>query len=357
MSTVMSPVLKRSADQDEAWRCFIRWVNTGKSQEFRLGGLAGTGKTTLIKSMRDQMGSCEVITPTAKAADVLNKKGVPAKTSHSLLCNFEHETTDASGRTVPIFSDKNVKRDFLIVDEASMITSEMRLKILRCAKRVVWVGDYGQLPPVDPDGTGECVVKESMLDAKLTIQHRHSDALKIVEFANFLRDGNSPKKWLANSDQVIVDPPGIDGIEIVKHVIAENLWPVICYTNSFITGFNRCVRKIQGITAELEPGLKLVCTYNSFRHNVCNGEMFTVAHVARNNIITECGRRFPVTFDKQDKSSVLVQDGYAVTCHKAQGSEWPRIAVIEDRTTSPEWRYTAATRAQSHVTYFTNNEE
>lgn len=357
MSSVTIPNLKRSPDQDEAWRRFLCWVNTSNSQEFRLGGLAGTGKTTLIKSMRDQMGSCEVITPTAKAADVLSKKGVPAKTSHSLLCNFEHETTDANGRTVPVFSDKNVKRDFLIVDEASMITGEMRSKILRCAKRIVWVGDYGQLPPVEPDGTGECVVSESFLDAKLTIQHRHSDALKIVEFANFLRDGNSPKQWSANSNQVVVDPSGIDGIKIVDYVLSENLWPVICYTNAFIASFNNLVRKALGITKTLEPGLKLVCTYNNFRHNVCNGEMFTVKRVEGNVIITECRRRFPVTFDRKDRSSVFVQDGYAVTCHKAQGSEWPRIAVIEDIAASPEWRYTAATRAQSHVAYFTNDGE
>ena len=357
MSTATAQQFKRSRDQDEAWRIFLKWVNTSKSQEFRLGGLAGTGKTTLIKSMRDQMGSCEVITPTAKAADVLNKKGVPAKTSHSLLCNFEFETTDDNGRTVPVFSDKDVRRDFLIVDEASMITSEMRAKILRCAKRVVWVGDYGQLPPVDPNGTGECVVHESLLDAKLTEQHRHSDSLKIVDFANFLRDGHNPKDWSKNSEQVCVDPEGIDGVDIVKYVLSENLWPVICYTNAFIAGFNRCVRKLQGITSEIEPGLKLVCSYNSFRHNVCNGEMFTVAEVTGNRIVTECGRRFPVTFDKKDKSSVLVQDGYAVTCHKAQGSEWPRIAVIEDQSTSPEWRYTAVTRAQSFVCYFTNDEE
>ena len=348
--------MARSEDQEEAWRKFLKWVNTEKSQEFRLGGLAGTGKTTLIKSMRAQMGSCEVITPTAKAADVLNKKGVPAKTSHSLLCNFEHETTDDKGRLVPVFSDKRVKRDFLIVDEASMITSDMRSKILRCAKRVVWVGDYGQLPPVEPDGRGGCVVDEAMLDAKLTMQHRHSDALRIVEFANFLRDGNDPKKWTRNSDQVCVNPEGINGLQIVEYIISETLWPVICYTNAFIKSFNDCVRRIQNFGTGIQPGLKIVCCRNNFIYDICNGEMFTVESVAGDRVRTECGKSFPVSFNSKDRSSVYVQDGYAVTCHKAQGSEWPRIAVIEDKKTSPKWRYTAATRAQSFVCYFTNDE-
>jgi exodeoxyribonuclease-5 len=348
--------IKRSEDQEEAWKKFIKWVNTEQTQEFRLGGLAGTGKTTLIKSMRDQMGSCEVITPTAKAADVLNKKGVPAKTSHSLLCNFEHETTDDKGRVVPVFSDKRIKRDFLIVDEASMITSEMRSKILRCANRVVWVGDYGQLPPVEFNGSGQCVVDENLLDAKLTMQHRHSGALKIAEFANYLRDGKDPKKWDKNSEQVCVDPDGVEGTYIVEFCVYNNLWPVICYTNSFIQSFNSLVRRVNGISSGFGKGLKIVCCRNNFIHGICNGEMFTVDSVSGNRIKTECGKSFPASFSSKDRSSVYVQDGYAVTCHKAQGSEWPKIAVIEDIPASPKWRYTAATRAQSFVCYFTNDE-
>ena len=148
-------MFKRSEDQEAAYRKFLQWMASRSSQEFRLGGLAGTGKTTLVKAMQEQMNNCDVIAPTAKAAEVLNRKGVSASTCHSLLCRFEHEEQGADGKLKPVFSDKKVTKDFLIVDESSMITSDMRKKILRCANRVVWVGDYGQLPPVDPDGTGE----------------------------------------------------------------------------------------------------------------------------------------------------------------------------------------------------------
>jgi len=333
---------------------FIRWMNTSSSQEFRLGGLAGTGKTTLIKSMRQNMGSCEVIAPTAKAADVLSKKGVPARTAHSLLCNFEHETIDDKGRLVPVFSDKRVKRDFLIVDEASMITSDMREKILRCANRVVWVGDYGQLPPVESSGSGISVVDESLLDAKLTTQHRHSESHGIIDFANHLRGGGKPTAWRQESDEVVVDPPCSDAKAIVDYVLQNELWPVICYTNAFIAAFNACVREKMGISKPVQPGLKIVCIANNYSHGINNGEMFTVQEVQGNYITTDCGRRFPVTFNRTNKRDVLICDGYAVTCHKAQGSEWPRIAVIEDITACSRWRYTAVTRAKSFVAYFTN---
>ncbi len=347
---------KRSEDQEAAWKAFTRWMAIGRGQEFRLGGLAGTGKTTMVKAIRESMNNCEVITPTAKAAEVLNRKGVPAKTSHALFCRFEHETTDEKGRVQPVFSDKKHDVQFLIVDESSMITSEMRARILRYSNRVVWVGDYGQLPPVDPDGDGSRVMDEDSLDAKLTEVHR-TDDMNILEFALFLRGGGNPKKYVSTSDSVRVDPPGIDGgPQIVDYVLRHNIWPVICYTNRFIDGFNLAIRKAMQITKEIEPGLKIVCTKNNRNYQIANGQMFTVRRIVRDNRIeTECGLKFPVSFEKQDWNSVTIADGYAVTCHKAQGSEWPKIAVCEDRKTSPQWRYTAATRVQKSLTFFTND--
>jgi exodeoxyribonuclease-5 len=351
-------VFKRSEDQEQAYRKFLQWMASGASQEFRLGGLAGTGKTTLVKAMQEQMSNCDVIAPTAKAAEVLNRKGVAASTCHSLLCRFEHEEQGADGKLKPVFSDKKVTKDFIIVDESSMITSEMRRKILRCANRVVWVGDYGQLPPVDPDGTGESVMSEESLDAKLTTQHRHTGSADLIDFANFLRAGNHPRKWKSVSEQVYVDPAGVQTFnDVVDYVLNNKLWPVICYRNAFISGFNHRVRHVLGFKKQIEIGLRIVCTYNSYQHGIANGEMFTVAKFDGSKITTECGKRFPVTFDPAERSSVRVQDGYAVTCHKSQGSEWPQIAVIEDIAASPQWRYTAATRAQKHVTYITNDDE
>jgi exodeoxyribonuclease-5 len=145
--------------------------------------------------------------------------------------------------------------------------------------------------------------------------------------------------------------------DVVDYVLSNGLWPVICYRNAFISGFNQRVRHVLGFKKQIEIGLRIVCTYNSHQHGIANGEMFTVAKFDGSKITTECGKRFPITFDSADRSSVRVQDGYAVTCHKSQGSEWPRIAVIEDIAASPQWRYTAATRAQKHVTYITNDDE
>ena len=344
----------KSEDQEEAYHKFVKWMATKSSQEFRLGGLAGTGKTTMVRRFREKMGDCEVITPTAKAAEVLTKKGVPASTVHSLFYRFQREEIDENGKSKPIFIEKKTDVDFLIVDEASMITEKMRNQILRYSNRVVWVGDYGQLPPVETDAEAGLsgVLKEDNLDAKLTNIHRTGDA-SILDFAGFLRGGGNPLEFKSDSDSVRVSKLIQSPDDLANDLAKSGEWPVICATNSAVGKMNEAFRRVFGITKPLQSGLKIVCTKNNFVHKICNGQMFTVKYVQYSTIETECGRSFPVSFTKaNNKSIVEIADGFAITCHKAQGSEWPNIAVIEDIHSIPQWRYTAATRVQNRILYF-----
>jgi ATP-dependent exoDNAse (exonuclease V) alpha subunit len=46
--------------------------------------------------------------------------------------------------------------------------------------------------------------------------------------------------------------------------------------------------------------------------------------------------------------------GYAITCHKAQGSQWPRVLIYEegfpyDKEEHKRWLYTACTRASEKL--------
>ena len=342
-----------SEDQQIAGDCFQHWLNATSNSEFRLGGLAGTGKTTLVKAFDSLLdGDAEVFAPTARAAVVLKSKGVNAKTLASLLLRFEYEKEDEQGKLVPVFSDKRVSREIIIVDEASMVSSEMYAKVRRCANRVVWIGDYGQLPPVESGVVGKSVVSEELLDAKLTMQHRHIGCEDIIDFANHLRAGLDPADWKKVSNQVLFDPPGVEGTNLVSYLLSEKLWPVICYTNDFRRRLNAAIRQAKGFPAHGAcKGLMIVCAKNNYSTGIANGELFTVESAKGSEVKTACGRSFDVTFDPKG-SGVVVEDGYAITCHKAQGSEFDRVAVIEDMIALPSWRYTAATRAKNKVVYF-----
>lgn len=345
--------LHLSDDQKQAVATFKKWLKTD-SREFRLGGLAGTGKTTIVQVLLSLLDDCEVFAPTARAAQVLRSKGVNAETLHSLLLRFRYETTDKTGRLVPVFTDKHVHRGFILVDESSMVSEELYQKAMRCADRIIWVGDYGQLPPVEESTNGFCVMTESTLDAKLITQHRHSDNANLIDFANHLRDGLDPSGF-TGGDSVVVNPPGIDGRNMVQFLIEQNLTPIICYTNEFRAHINRAMRYARGLPASgLCVGLEITCSKNNYRKGVFNGELMEIVSVIGDQVRTKCGKSFPATFDRNesDKDKVVIEDGFGITCHKAQGSEFSKVCVVEDRSACPQWRYTAATRAKELLVYF-----
>ena len=70
-----------SAEQQEAVEQLLSFPNTIQT----LGGYAGTGKSTVVKQLKQQLPNFAVCAFTGKAAHVLRRKGVAAKTIHSLI--------------------------------------------------------------------------------------------------------------------------------------------------------------------------------------------------------------------------------------------------------------------------------
>ena len=335
---------------------FLKWTASGH-QEFRLGGMAGTGKTTLIKAMRKHMGNCQVVTPTAKAAEVLQQKEVPAKTIHSQFFKFNRKTKGADGREELIFDPKKKHVHFIIVDESSMVAEKTYDVIKAYSKRVVWVGDHFQLQPVDPGGNSDFqVLNENNLDAELTENHRVGSK-HLLDFAMVLRRGGDPSDFECDYDSVSIYPMSPHPECMANEMLRSNIWPVIASTNEYCGDFNAAIRRGMGFKQfGLEEGLRIVCKRNSYQWPSVNGQTFTVKRVFdHEKIETECGKIFPVSFSEYEKGVVLIEDGYALTCHKAQGSEWSHIAAIENRGETPPWQYTAVTRAQNKLIYFTKD--
>jgi ATP-dependent exoDNAse (exonuclease V) alpha subunit len=58
--------------------------------------------------------------------------------------------------------------------------------------------------------------------------------------------------------------------------------------------------------------------------------------------------------DFRSKDLLLFDYAYCITAHKAQGSEWDSVVVLEqisNRWDAKRWRYTAATRAKERLVY------
>ena len=193
--------------QQAASHAFARWLQAeSATTPFVLTGYAGTGKTFLsmhLLQMVERQQQCwTTCAPTHKAVGVLNDylhqqqlrpTWYPC-TIHRLL-HLKLKRVD--GAEVCEETDQTAEAlqnlDLVLVDEASMVDSQLLSISLRCAQlagtRLVFVGDPAQLPPVKEP----CSPVFAMADAQraeLTQVVRHSGP--VLQLATALRSGTLP---------------------------------------------------------------------------------------------------------------------------------------------------------------------
>jgi hypothetical protein len=218
----------------------------GNAPIYSLGGWAGSGKTTLMQSLEDQLGVRAVFgTPTHKAAAVLRKKltggqSARVRTYHSLVYHM-HAThhCDVTGGKVRRVVDKCVcgqddacecpahfdpctagkthdcrireqlepkRREYLgghrslvIIDESSMLSPEQVADVRSFGVPVLLVGDHGQLPPVKAQMNPFTMNP----DVELTHNHRQGADSGIIEAAHDVRrNGHMGRARYGNGDAV-----------------------------------------------------------------------------------------------------------------------------------------------------------
>ena len=325
---------------------------TSKRARRVLGGYAGTGKTTIIAEIlrRHPNAGVAVCTPTGKAAHVLRSKGVPAGTIHSLLY-YPPTVTDEGLEFAHVRARYDLPK-VLIVDEASMLDAKLVEDIERRITKVLYVGDHGQLEPIRNDPG---IMRHP--DVQLEHIHRQAEGSPIIRFANIARVGErlvsltpecrvtgpEPLAELSSFDVVLV------GFNETRHKL--NAW----------------IRHKRGFTGpHPQVGEQVICLRNDKTRRVWNGMTASVVAVdpVRKlfDLLTDGGPRRNVLYDPTQFGQALAGDrrggptawdwGYAITVHKAQGSEWSRIAVVEEIASTwddQRWRYTAATRAKNEL--------
>jgi exodeoxyribonuclease-5 len=127
-----------------------------------------------------------------------------------------------------------------------------------------------------------------------------------------------------------------------------------------------------GFTHIVQPGDRLICLKNNRTWGVYNGQQFVVQDVEGEYgrtvdlaVLADDGRSFTLPClkeqfgrdrieDCRSQEVVLMDYGFCVTAHKAQGSEWDEVLVLEEIASgwdARRWRYTAATRAKNRLIY------
>jgi exodeoxyribonuclease-5 len=363
--------IELSPDQQRAYEVVTERIHAGESRT-SLGGLAGTGKSTLLRYIVEDFGEgAAVATFTGKAASVLARKGLPqATTLHRLLYTVRAACTlcgKGKGRCKcarPLQAVRWVKRDSLdedvrlvVVDEASMLSSDLLQDLESFNIPLLLVGDPGQLPPI---GRDPGVMREPQV--LLERIHRQAEGSGILQLAYSIRRGEQPQLY---------DGPDLRVVDGLPHYVAQ-ADVVLCGYNFARCRINALVRELRGFKGSLPlPGERLVCLRNDYDYDppIFNGMQATVVSATERYLEVQVdGTTEPLllpylpeqlgqerTLGDPPEGATLWDWGYALTVHKAQGSEWPNVVVVDHskgRSWEPaRWGYTAATRAQRHLTW------
>ena len=359
----------------------------GPQQVFYLAGYAGTGKTTFAKSVLKILQKIlhrrpriEVATFTGKAALVLRTKGWPgSRTIHNLIYKLDGEDDDGNPTWILNKESYLYDADLLLVDEVSMVGQEMGADLLKFNRPILVLGDPGQLPPID--GTGFFTSRTP--DHFLTEIHRQALDSPIIKWATAVRTG----KGLGGR-------PMRDGdCEVLKRAFVPKgqVQPLhlystygltadqtICGLNATRHTFNAKLRQLRfpgSPAGQPIVGDKLICLKNDHEVGLLNGGMWEV--ISEPKLFIDSWEMRVKSLDLEDFSvdikvpakfflgqgSTLTKEelfekdqfdfGYAITCHKSQGSQWDRVFIYNEnyvfRDNAARWLYTAITRAAKSV--------
>ena len=346
--------MKLTVDQSAAIYHLVDGIRKKKLLHQTLGGYAGTGKTTLVRHLKEFFPNYSVCAFTGKAANVLRRRGIHATTIHSLI--YTPEKNDDG--TVEFILKPNLDCDGIIVDEASMVSEELYFDLSAFNIPIIWIGDHGQLEPV---GTDFNLMKKPMYK----LEKIHRNAGEIAQFAQHLRQGRPAASFNGDGSQIEF---GIKwDIKPKQYAEADQ---VICAYNKTRVKTNTAVRTHLGYKNTLEVGEKVICLQNNSDLNIFNGMQGKIKDLSQTkkkhflDLITDDDEWSQIRYDRnqfgQEKSVFEWYEdmpnpfdyAYCITCHKAQGDEWGYVMVIEERCKHWEhrrWAYTAASRAKNKL--------
>ena len=363
-----------------------------KEKYTTIAGYAGTGKSTLVKfaiaALNVDLDRVAYATYTGKAAEVLRKKGNPgACTLHKLL--YDHRPLPNGGFFRVAKTELNV--DIVVVDEVSMVPKSMIDVLLRHHIYIIFLGDPFQLPQIEKKEENGLLDKPHVFLDEIMRQAAESE---IIQLTMKIRHGEQIP--IGQGKEVIVLPR-----EQLTTGCLTWADQVIVATNGARQSINNQIRELLGYSGLPQDGERMICLRNywddfSISGNpLVNGttgviqntfESFVVipryVHASQHEIpLIQCDflpddDNYPsITMDKQmivtgekcvdyktayqlgklkDRiGDILPKEfafGYAITCHKAQGSEYDKVLVIEEKfpfakNEHARWLYTACTRS------------
>ena len=358
-----------------------------------IAGYAGSGKSTLVKFIVQSLPGIDPETDvvyatfTGKAAQVLLKKGNKnVSTLHKLL--YESlPRPDGSWYRKPV---ERIPYKIVVVDEVSMVPQSMIEQLFKYSIYLLALGDPFQLPPIQKDDVNTLLNKPHVFLDEIMRQAQESE---IIRVSMDIREGKLIDTF--NGSEVKIFNPA----DFEESML---LWAdqVLVATNQTRINLNNTMRRLLGREGGPQDGDKVICLKNEWdiladnEDPLVNGTIgflknsystyvnfprFLGGHhfdVLQSDFVSDGGALFrDINMDKKmimtgekccdwktaytigrnlNHKHKLPKEftyGYAITGHKAQGSQWEKVLIVEekfpfDKTEHARWLYTALTRAE-----------
>jgi len=362
-------------------------------------GGPGTGKTTTINTIIGLLESkgleITLAAPTGRAAKRMTEAtGREAKTIHRLL-EVTFISEDARRQMFQRNEENPLETDVLIIDEASMmdiVLTQSLLKAVATGTRLILVGDVDQLPSVGPGNVLKDVIDSGALaTARLTEVFRQAAESAIITNAHRINKGEYPAINDKEKDFFFVRRQSPEDVmQTILNLVHERLpafkgfdprhdiqvlspmrkspLGVMNLNNVLQAKLNppaKNKKEREYRTVIFREGDKVMQIRNNYDatwemvndkghaidqgEGVFNGDMGTIFDIDDEFGVTvsfDDGRRIVYDFSQLDELELA----YAVTVHKAQGSEY-KVVVIPVYNGPPmlltrNLLYTAVTRAK-----------
>ena len=367
-------------------------------------GGPGTGKTTIISAILTYYESIghkvELAAPTGRAAKrITEATGRPAKTIHRLL-EFMGSVEEALPDEAPLRFTRNesnpLAADAVILDEVSMVDLPLFYALLKAIKpgtRLILVGDSHQLPSVGPGNVLKDILRSGVIPSlSLTRIFRQDLNSDIITNAHRINQGEAVDLSLPSKDFLFIKRYQADQIievmiKLVKEKLPEYLGispddiQVIAPMRKGSLGVENLNRVLQsainppaqGKKEKLlagglfRQGDKVMQTKNNYQKEwdslssesrphglgVFNGDIGIIEDIRFFTeelvVLFDDDRRAVYQFNEADELDLA----YALTIHKAQGSEYPALVIPLLNVPAPLMTrpliYTAITRARNCV--------
>jgi len=353
-----------------------------------LTGGPGTGKSRTVATVvreAERLGKTVALAaPTGRAAKRLAELcDAEAMTIHRLLGvqprageggEVDFSAGFARGADWPL------DEQLVVVDEASMLDVELAAALLRaCADgtHLMFVGDSAQLPSIGPGQVlADLISSGAVPVVELTTLYRQDAGGAIARLATAVRSGELPAVDSPDREVVVVPARGsADCAHRVVQLMTDSIPRALGIEADQIQVVTPVHRGPAG-TIELnaalkaklnpspfgksgrrfDPGDRVVATANHLEATptgFANGEVGTVTAVRDRVVTIDFGTTAPALAEVSGKMLADISHGWAITVHRAQGSEFRGVIVVlppeAGRMLSRPLVYTALTRARAHL--------